>query len=216
MKRAMIRETLEQSGVIAVIRQKSADNLTEIINALLSGEIRALEVTMTAPNAVDIIRTINRGLSADFLIGAGTVLDSDTAEAVIRAGAQFVVSPVFRPEIISVAHRYDKVAIPGAFSATEILAAWESGADMVKVFPATVLGPRYFRDIHGPLPQIKLIPSGGVSLRNAAEFVRCGAVCLGVGGALLDRELIRNRDWTALTQRARQFKAAVERGRAEK
>lgn len=216
MKRAIILETLERSGIIAVIRLRSADKLTEIIDALISGGIRALEITMTTPNAVEIIRDTSQNLSADFIIGAGTVLDSDTAVAVIRAGAQFVVSPVFKPEIISVAHQYDKVAIPGAFSATEILAAWESGADMVKVFPATVLGPRYFKDIHGPLPQVKLTPTGGVSLSNAKEFIRCGAVCLGVGSALLDKELIRKQDWTALTQRARQFKAAVARGRTEK
>ncbi|HDP67474.1 MAG TPA: bifunctional 4-hydroxy-2-oxoglutarate aldolase/2-dehydro-3-deoxy-phosphogluconate aldolase [Candidatus Marinimicrobia bacterium] len=216
MKRAVILETLERSGIIAVIRLRSADKLTEIIDALISGGIQALEITMTTPNAVEIIRDTSQNLSADFIIGAGTVLDSDTAVAVIRAGAQFVVSPVFKPEIISVVHQYDKVAIPGAFSATEILAAWESGADMVKVFPATVLGLRYFKDIHGPLPQVKLTPTGGVSLSNAEEFIRCGAVCLGVGSALLDKELIRKQDWTALTQRARQFKAAVARGRTEK
>jgi len=216
VKRAVILETLERSGIIAVIRLRSADKLTEIIDALISGGIQALEITMTTPNAVEIIRDTSQNLSADFIIGAGTVLDSDTAVAVIRAGAQFVVSPVFKPEIISVVHQYDKVAIPGAFSATEILAAWESGADMVKVFPATVLGLRYFKDIHGPLPQVKLTPTGGVSLSNAEEFIRCGAVCLGVGSALLDKELIRKQDWTALTQRARQFKAAVARGRTEK
>ncbi|MGC9364044.1 MAG: bifunctional 4-hydroxy-2-oxoglutarate aldolase/2-dehydro-3-deoxy-phosphogluconate aldolase [Fidelibacterota bacterium] len=216
MKRAIIQETLERSGIMAVIRLRNADKLTEIIDALINGGIRALEITMTTPNAVEIIRDTSQNLSADFIIGAGTVLNAEAAEAVIQAGAQFVVSPVFKPEIISVAHKHDKVAIPGAFSATEILVAWESGADMVKVFPATVLGPRYFKDIHGPLPQVKLTPTGGVSLSNAEEFIRCGAVCLGVGSALLDKDLIWGQNWAALTEKARQFRAAVEKGRALK
>jgi len=213
MNRQEIVQKIEESGIVAVIRLNGSDHLDKIIEALANGGVRVLEITMTTPNAVEIIREISQTLSSEFLIGAGTVLDSDTAEAVINAGSQFIVSPVFKPEIIEIAHKFDKAMMSGAFSATEILAAWEAGADIVKVFPATVVGPGYFKDIHGPLPQIKLTPTGGVTVDNAEEFIRCGAVCLGVGSALLDKKMIQNQEWQGLTERARQFKAAVERGR---
>jgi len=213
MNRQAIVQKIEESGIVAVIRLNGSDHLDKIIEALAKGGVRALEITMTTPNAVEIIGNISKTLSDEFLIGAGTVLDSEIAEVVINAGAQFVVSPVFKPAIIETVHKFDKAVLPGAFSATEILAAWEAGADIVKVFPATVVGPGYFKDIHGPLPQIKLTPTGGVTVDNAEEFIRCGAVCLGVGSALLDKKMIQKQDWQGLTERARQFKAAVERGR---
>jgi len=213
MNRQDIVKKLEDSGIVAVIRLNKADHLEKIIEALTGGEVRALEITMTTPGAVEIIRNISKTLSDDFLIGAGTVLNLNDTEAVIDAGAQFVVSPVYNPAVVKLAHRFEKAVMPGAFSPTEILNAWNGGADIVKVFPATALGPKYFKDIHGPLPQVKLTPTGGVTLENAEEFIRCGAVCLGVGTALLDKEMIKNQDWQALAERARQFKAAVERGR---
>jgi 2-dehydro-3-deoxyphosphogluconate aldolase/(4S)-4-hydroxy-2-oxoglutarate aldolase len=209
MSRQEIVEKLEQSGVVAVVRLQSAKNIDQIIAALTRGGIRALEITMTTPDAITIIRNISHSLPADFLIGAGTVLDAAAAEKVILAGAQFVVSPIFDPKIIAMTHKYDKAALAGAFSATEIFAAWQAGADVVKVFPATVVGPGYFKDIHGPLPQIKLTPTGGVTIDNAAEFIRCGAVFLGVGTALLDKQMIKNQDWQALEERARAFHEAV-------
>jgi len=213
MNRQEIVHKIENSGIVAVIRLNGAEHLDKIIDALADGGVRALEITMTTPNAVAIIRDISGSLSEEFLIGAGTVLDAPTAKDVIEAGAQFIVSPVFKPEIIEMAHQYDKAVIAGAFSATEILAAWETGSDIVKVFPATAVGPRYFKDIHGPLPGIKLTPTGGVTVDNAEEFIRYGAVCLGVGSALLDKNMISNQDWSGLTRRARQFTEAVERGR---
>jgi 2-dehydro-3-deoxyphosphogluconate aldolase/(4S)-4-hydroxy-2-oxoglutarate aldolase len=214
MNRKETVKKLEDSGIIAVVRLQDADNLNNIIAALERGGVRALEITMTTPNAVAIIRDISQTLSSDFLIGAGTVLRPADAEAVIQAGAQFVVSPVFYPEVVKMVHKYDRVVIPGAFSATEIFAAWNAGADVVKVFPATALGPRYFKDIHGPLPQIKLTPTGGVTVDNAAEFMRCGAVFLGAGSALLDKKMIQEQDWQSLEARARAFKNAVESGRS--
>jgi len=213
MNRQDIVKKLEDSGIVAVIRLNKADHLEKIIEALTGGDVRALEITMTTPGAVEIIRNISKTLSDDFLIGAGTVLNLNDTEAVIDAGAQFVVSPVYNPAVVKLAHRFEKAVMPGAFSPTEILNAWNGGADIVKVFPATALGPKYFKDIHGPLPQVKLTPTGGVTLENAEEFIRCGAVCLGVGTALLDKEMIKKQDWQALAERARQFKAAVERGR---
>ena len=159
------------------------------------------------------IHDISQKIGSDFIIGAGTVLDSETARAVILAGAQFVVSPVINIEMIKTVHRYDKAVFPGAFTPTEILHAWENGADVVKVFPATALGPQFFKDIHGPLPQVRLTPTGGVSLENTGEFIRCGASCVGVGTALLNKKMIADSDWTALTENAKKFVREVQKAR---
>jgi len=215
MDRIEILRKIESSGVIAVIRLKGHEDLDQIITSLARGGITAIEITMTTPNAVEYINEFSSKYEKEFLIGAGTVIDPDTAKEVIDAGAEFVVSPVLRPEMIHAVHNYNKVVFPGAFSPTEILTAWEHGADVVKVFPATALGPKYFKDIHGPLPEIKLTPTGGVSLENAADFMRAGAVCLGVGTALLDKKMIAEENWSALEKRALQFKTEVEAGRKD-
>lgn len=216
MNRIEIVQLLEETGVIAVIRAKEGDDLDGIVKALLKGGVRALEITMTTPFAVDVIKNLSQTLKLDepFLIGAGTVLDAETAQAVIHAGASFIVSPIYKPEMVQMAHRYDRAIFPGAFTPTEILTAWEGGADVVKVFPAGRFGPKYFRDIHGPLPQIKLTPTGGVNLDNAADFIKNGASFVGVGTALLDKTMIANRDWEALAQHARKFIEAVKQGRS--
>ena len=190
MDRIEILNKIEESGVVAVIRLNGKENLDQIINSLASGGITAIEITMTTPNAVEYIQEFSSKYANKFLIGAGTVTDAEMAIKVIDAGAEFVVSPIIKPEIIHTAHEYEKVVFPGAFSPTEIFTAWENGADVVKVFPATALGPQYFKDIHGPLPYIKLTPTGGVSLENAADFMRAGAVCIGVGTSLLDKKMI--------------------------
>ncbi|MFH1213831.1 MAG: bifunctional 4-hydroxy-2-oxoglutarate aldolase/2-dehydro-3-deoxy-phosphogluconate aldolase [Candidatus Neomarinimicrobiota bacterium] len=216
MDRQTISAKLVESGLVAVIRLDNGDKLPGIIAALRQGGVNALEITMTTPGALDIIKKFAAQDGDDFLIGAGSVLDAATARLAILNGAQFVVGPVFRPEVIRLCHRYDKVAIPGAFSPTEILTAWEQGADMVKVFPATSLGPAFLKDILGPLPQIKLVPTGGVTLENAAAFIRAGACCLGVGTALLDKKMIAADDWPALVRHAADFRAAVIKGRAGK
>ena len=213
MNRKQILNSIEESGIIAVIRLSDATKLQNIIFALEEGGIKALEITMTTPNAIGIISDLSQKLDANFLLGAGTVLDADTAEKVIDAGAQFVVSPVLNADIIATTHEYDKVCIPGAFTPTEILAAWNFGADIVKIFPATALGPRFFKDIHGPLPDIKMTPTGGVSLENAAEFIKSGACCLGVGTALLDKKMIADNDWKGLAKRAKDFVTEVKKGR---
>ncbi len=213
MSRQQIVSQIEESGIVAVVRLDSDKHIFSIIDALLKGGVGAMEITMTTPNARRIIADLNQRYKDEFLVGAGTVLDAETTRSVVEAGARFVVSPVFDKEVIRAAHRYDVAVFPGAFSPTEILNAWENGADVVKVFPATVLGPKYFRDIHGPLPQVKLTPTGGVDLSNAAEFVRAGACCLGVGSSLLDRKIIENEDWQGLAFRARQFVGEIERAR---
>ncbi len=215
MNRTDVLAKIEACGVVAVIRLADISKLEGIIGALTGGGIYALEITMTTPDAPEIINQLARRHQGEFLIGAGTVLDTETARMVIQAGAAFVVSPVLNPQMIHLVHRYDRLMIAGAFTPTEILSAWENGADVVKIFPATALGPGYFKDIHGPLPQVKLTPTGGVTLENAADFIKAGACCLGVGTALLDKKMIADSDWQNLTQRASDFVAAVKKGRSK-
>lgn len=167
---------------------------------------------MAFPHDVEILQ-LAPTLPPGFLLGAGTVLDSETARLAILAGARFVVSPVFRPEVVAICHRYDVAAMPGCFTPTEILAAWEAGADVVKVFPATALGPGFFKDVRGPLPQVKLMPTGGVSLTNAGDWIRAGAVAVGVGTALLDAKAIAAGDFGVITTNARTIVASVEAAR---
>lgn len=209
-------ETIQEivkSGVVAVIRLQDDKNLDNIIGALSDGGLKALEITMTTPNAIQIIDKITNQIGDEFFIGAGSVLDGETAIAAIHAGAEFIVSPISRPEIINTAQRYDKVVVPGAFTPTEILTAWELGADVVKVFPASNLGPKYLKNIHGPLPQIKLTPTGGVNLDNAADYIKYGASFLGVGSALLDKKMIANQNWDGLKNKAQQFIDIVKTAR---
>lgn len=213
MSRAEILQLIEQNGIIAVIRLNDVKQLNEIIKALRKGGVKALEITMTTPNAIDIIKAVSSEVDNDFFVGAGTVLDPETARQTILAGAQFVVSPILNVDMIQMVHRYDKVVIPGAFTPTEIMKAWDAGADIVKVFPATALGPKFFKDVRGPLPQVKLTPTGGVSLDNAAEFINAGACCLGVGTALIDKQFVANADWQALTNRAAAFIEEIRKGR---
>ena len=212
--RLNVGTAIEQAGVIAVIRIKEAERLPEIADALADGGVRVLEVTMTVPGAVDLIRALAPSLRPGVLLGAGTVLDGDTASRVIDAGARFVVSPVFKPELIEVCHRHDVPVMPGCFSPTEILAAWEAGADFVKVFPATALGPSFFRDVRGPLPTVKLIPTGGVTLDNAGEWIRAGAAAVGVGTALLDAKAISAGDYGVIRTNAARIVANVNSARA--
>jgi 2-dehydro-3-deoxyphosphogluconate aldolase/(4S)-4-hydroxy-2-oxoglutarate aldolase len=164
---------------------------------------------MTVPGAVDLIRGLASSLPAGFLLGAGTVTDAATANAVIDAGACFVVGPVFRPEVIAACHQRDVPAMPGCFSPTEILAAYECGADIVKLFPATALGPQFIRDVRAPLPQVKLMPTGGVTLDNAGDWIRAGAVAVGLGSALLDAKAIESGRWSVITDNARRVVASV-------
>jgi 2-dehydro-3-deoxyphosphogluconate aldolase / (4S)-4-hydroxy-2-oxoglutarate aldolase len=198
-------DIIESCGVVAVIRLQDPARLGGVVDALVAGGVGALEVTMTVPGAIDLIGRIAPTLPARFAIGAGTVLDPDTARAAIAAGARFIVSPIFNPAIIGVSHAHDVAAIPGCFSPTEIVAAWQAGADIVKVFPATALGPGYFTDLRGPLPAIKLMPTGGVTLQNAGDWIRAGAVAIGAGTALVEREAVERGDFTAIARRARLF-----------
>ena len=212
-QREAVTAAIETAGVVAVIRMHDPDRLRAVIDALADGGVRAIEVTMTVPGAINLIHRLSSTLSGDFLLGAGTVLDSQTATRVIDAGASFVVSPVLKPAIIDVCHRNGAAALPGCFSPTEILTAWESGADIVKVFPATALGPSFFTDVRGPLPQLKLMPTGGVTLDNAGDWIRAGAVAVGVGTALLDRAAIAAGNYDVLRANAARITAGVRAAR---
>ncbi len=202
MRRDEVLEIILATKVIAVIRMADSQKLIKVAEAIEQGGVRALEITMTTPSALEIISTLSQKKAPGMLIGAGTVLDVETATQAIHAGADFVVSPVLRVELIRTCRRYDVFVAAGAFTPTEILTAWEKGADVVKVFPATSVGPKYFQDIKGPFPQIRLMPTGGVNLENAREFIRSGACCVAIGTALLDKRAIENDDWGVLTQKA--------------
>jgi 2-dehydro-3-deoxyphosphogluconate aldolase/(4S)-4-hydroxy-2-oxoglutarate aldolase len=212
--RSSIVRDIEACGVVAVIRLQDPAKLQAVVDALAAGGVRALEVTMTVPGAVDLIRGLVPKLSSEFLVGAGTVVDAETAERVIGAGARFVVGPALRPDVIAVGHRHGVPVMPGCFSPTEILNAWELGADIVKVFPATSLGPSFFKDVRGPMPQVKLMPTGGVTVENAGDWIRGGAVAVGVGTALLDAAAISSGNYGIITDNAKRIVANVAKARA--
>lgn len=211
--KARYLEEITRSGVVAVIRANSAEELKNITLALNKGGVKALEITMTSPGALETIKAVSSELGDSAIIGVGSVLDTETARAAILAGAQFVVSPVFKPEIITLCRRYNKICIPGAFTPTEILSAWEAGADVVKIFPATKLGPGCIKDLKGPLPQIKVTPTGGVNLENTADFIKAGAEFVGVGGAMVDKKLVAAGKWDELSALAAKFVQAVQEAR---
>jgi 2-dehydro-3-deoxyphosphogluconate aldolase/(4S)-4-hydroxy-2-oxoglutarate aldolase len=196
-----------------VIRLREPDALRAVIDALTAGGVQALEITMTVPRAIELIANVAPSLPSDVILGAGTVLDANTARRAIDAGARFVVSPVFRRDIIAECHRHDRPGIPGCFTPTEILDAWEAGADIVKVFPATSLGPGFFKDVRGPLPHVKLMPTGGVSIENAGDWIRAGAVAVGLGSALVDPQAVAAGDFGVIAERARRVIAVVRAAR---
>jgi 2-dehydro-3-deoxyphosphogluconate aldolase/(4S)-4-hydroxy-2-oxoglutarate aldolase len=192
-----------------VLRLSEADQLRAVVDALAAGGVRIFEVTMTVPHAIEAIGHLTLTAPHELLIGAGTVIDAGTADHAIDAGARFVVSPVFRRDVMDVCHKRGAPAVPGCFTPTEILDAWEAGADIVKVFPATALGPTFIKDVRAPLPQLKLMPTGGVSIDNAADWLRAGAVAIGIGSALVDNAAVKSGDYAVLTQRAEQLMARV-------
>jgi 2-dehydro-3-deoxyphosphogluconate aldolase/(4S)-4-hydroxy-2-oxoglutarate aldolase len=214
MNRADVTAAIESMGVVAVIRMKDPAKLRGVVDALAEGGVRALEVTMTVPRAVELIRDLAPTMPPEFILGAGTVVDAATAHAVIDAGAQFIVSPVFRRAVIEACHQHDVPAMPGCFSPTEILDAHDAGADVIKVFPATMLGPQFLKDVRAPLPQVKLMPTGGVTLDNAGDWIRAGAVAVGVGSALVDTKAIDAGRFEVIAENARRVLDNVKRARS--
>jgi 2-dehydro-3-deoxyphosphogluconate aldolase/(4S)-4-hydroxy-2-oxoglutarate aldolase len=207
-------DQLARTGVVAVIRADSGEQLVNVCRALGAGGVTACEITMTTPGALEAIAQASRELGDAALVGAGSVLDAATARAAILAGARFIFSPVLNLEVIEMAHRYDCVAVPGAMTPTEILTAWTAGADVVKVFPANHFGPQYLRDIHGPMPQVKLTPTGGVDLTTAADWIKAGAVAIGVGSSLVKKDLIKGAKWDELSALAKQYVDIVAAARS--
>ncbi len=200
-------------GIVAVVRHSDPGPLVEVVKALADGGVTVAEVTLTVPNALDVIRAAKQQLGDRILLGAGTVLDPETARAAFLAGAEFLVSPSLNLDVIKMCRRYDKLIMPGAFTPTEVVTAWEAGADIVKIFPAEVVGPAFFKAMRGPLPQVKLMPTGGVDLTTASEFLKAGAVCLGVGSQMVDPKLVAARDFAKITALAKQYVEIVKQHR---
>jgi 2-dehydro-3-deoxyphosphogluconate aldolase/(4S)-4-hydroxy-2-oxoglutarate aldolase len=200
-------------GAVAVVRLRDAAAVERVAEALHAGGVLAIELTVTTAGAVEAIERLSRAAGGDLLVGAGSVLDRDTARRVVDAGALYVVSPVFREEVVEEAHRLGAAALPGAFTPTEILDAHRAGADAVKVFPADPLGPAFIRGVLAPMPFLRLVPTGGVTPENAAEWLRAGAAAVGLGSALVDPRLVEAGDWAALTERARRLAAGVAEAR---
>ncbi len=216
MNKSEIMQHIAEIGVIPVVRAESADIALRAIDAIRAGGISVLEITMTVPGAIRIIEEVAQKLGSKAIVGAGTVLDEVTARQCILAGAQFIVSPALNLHTISCCHRYGIVVIPGAMTPTEVVTASSAGADWVKVFPAGALGgPSYIKALKAPLPHIQLVPTGGVSLKTAADFILAGAIALGVGTDLVDTKALRDGEDRLITQRARQFVEVVREARSE-
>ena len=205
---------LESTGVVAVIRADSPDQCVDICRALGAGGVVGWEIAMTTPRALRAIEQVADELGDEGCVGVGTVLDAPTAAAAIHAGAEFVFSPTVALDVIDTAKRYGRMVVPGALTPTEVLAAWTAGGDLVKVFPAGRMGPKYFKDLHGPLPQVKLTPTGGVDLDTAADWIAAGACCLGAGSSLVKMSHVRAGEFDAITGLAKQFIDTVAAARA--
>jgi 2-dehydro-3-deoxyphosphogluconate aldolase/(4S)-4-hydroxy-2-oxoglutarate aldolase len=201
------------AGIVAIVRSHDSGQLIEVAQALADGGVSVLEITLTVPNALGVIRGVRKALGDRILLGAGTVLDTETARAALLAGAEFLVSPTVNVEVIQLCRRYGKLVMPGAFTPTEILTAWQAGADIVKVFPADVGGPAYLKAVRAPLPQVRLMPTGGVDLITAADFLKAGACCLGVGSQLVEPKAIAEGNFERIRDLARQYIEIVKRTR---
>jgi 2-dehydro-3-deoxyphosphogluconate aldolase/(4S)-4-hydroxy-2-oxoglutarate aldolase len=213
MTKPEIIARLLDPGIVAIIRADSSEQLLDAAAALLAGGVTAMEVTMTTPNALAVIGDVTAKFGDRILMGVGSVLDPETARVAILAGAEFVVTPVTRPEVIRICNRYGKPVASGAFTPTECLLAHESGADFVKLFPADQVGPTYIKNLLAPLPMLQIIPTGGVTPETAGAFLKAGSVALGAGSALVSKEILAARDWKKLTQRAEEFVKAVSAAR---
>ena len=212
--KSKIIDRMLNPGVIAVIRADSSEQLMEVARALEAGGVTAMEITMTTPNAIAVIEAVSKELGDRVLMGIGTVLDTETARIAILAGAKYVVTPVLRPEIIALCNRYSIPIVSGAYTPTEALTGHEAGADFIKIFPADGLGPNYIKALKAPLPQLEIIPTGGVSVDTAGAFIKAGCAAVAAGSTLVSKEILASRDWAKLTDTARRFVEAVAAARA--
>lgn len=215
MSRDVTLKRILDGGIVAVVRFEASEPLVKVVEALALGGVTAAEITFTVPDAIEVIRQVRREVGDSVVLGAGTVLDSETARAAILAGAEYIVSPIVNLDVIRLCRRYDKVVMPGALTPTEVVSAWESGADVVKIFPADLGGPPYLKALRGPLPQIRLMPTGGVDLSTAESFIKAGACCLGVGSSLVDPKSVANGDFARIREIATQFVEIVRRARGK-
>jgi len=215
MNKTEVVERIIESGVVAVIRMKDTNRLLKVIEAVRSGGVKCIEITMTVPGAIEIIHQLSKVVPPDVLVGAGTVVDEETAGKVIDAGATFVVGPVLNLGIVSLCVKRDIAIMPGCYTPTEILAGWKAGADIIKVFPATSLGPKYFKDLRGPFPDIRLMPTGGVTIDNVGEWITAGACAVGIGSDLLDKKAIEEERYEVLTERAARMVKNVKAAKAK-
>ena len=206
-------ECINTTGIIAILRASSSDSLLKAAEALHAGGVLAIEVTLTTPGALEVIREAQQKLSQEIYFGAGSVLDPETTRAAIFAGANFIVAPSLNLDVIKLCRRYSIPVIPGAFTPTEIVTAWEAGADLIKIFPASVGGPEMIKALKAPLPQIDLVPVGGVEISNTASFFRAGAAAVGVGSSLVNDPLLSRGDYDEITSRAKQFIQEAALGR---
>jgi 2-dehydro-3-deoxyphosphogluconate aldolase/(4S)-4-hydroxy-2-oxoglutarate aldolase len=211
-----VRRRITEVGIVPVVRASSPREALDAVEAVCKGGIRVVEITMTVPGAVEIIRELLKSHEPDVLVGAGTVLNPESARRCLDAGAQFLVSPGLNLKTIELAQKEDVLVMPGAFSPTEVIAAWDAGADLVKVFPCgNIGGPKYIKALKGPLPQIPLIPTGGVTLENAAEFILAGSEALGIGGELVQTAALRAGKPEIITEAARKFVEIVRKARGQ-
>jgi 2-dehydro-3-deoxyphosphogluconate aldolase / (4S)-4-hydroxy-2-oxoglutarate aldolase len=211
--KAELISRLLDPGIIAVVRAPSADLVKPLSEALVEGGVIAIEITLSTPDAIRAIREASADLGNRALIGVGTVLQPYECASALDAGAQFIVSPILRPDLVPLAHQFDRPVMLGAYSPTEAQLAHEEGADFVKLFPADTLGPGFIKSLLAPLPHLRFVPTGGVELNNAIDFLKAGAAALGVGSALVSRPILENRDWAELTRRARAFVQAARSAR---
>jgi 2-dehydro-3-deoxyphosphogluconate aldolase/(4S)-4-hydroxy-2-oxoglutarate aldolase len=211
-KETQLRHILD-CGIVAVVRSPDSQQLVDVVRALADGGVTVVEITMTVPDALDVLRQVRQTLGERVLLGAGTILDVETARAALLAGAEYLVAPTLNLDVIRLCQRYSRLVMPGAFTPTEILTAWEAGADIVKVFPAEVVGPAFFKAMRGPLPQVRLMPTGGVDLSTAADFLRAGACCLGLGSQLVEPRAIAERNFERIRDLAHQYIAIVQQVR---
>ncbi len=213
--KAEIISLLTNPGIIAVVRAQSPAQVLPLAEALLAGGVIAIEITMTTPNAIEAIREAHRELGSRALIGVGTVLDVGTCRSALDAGAQFVATPVLRPDCVAPAREAERPIMLGAYTPTEAQLAHEVGADFIKIFPADTLGPSYIKALRAPLPHLRIVPTGGVDVHNVADFLKAGCAALGVGSSLLSSKILKEADWPGLICRAAEFVEAVKKARAE-
>ncbi len=197
-------------GIVAIIRASSGEQLVKVARALYEGGVDVIEVTFTVPNVLEILQAVRKDLGDKILLGAGTVLDPETCRAALLAGAEFIVSPTVNVDVIKMCNRYDKLMMPGAFTPTEVLTAWEAGGDVIKIFPGEIGGPNYLKALHGPLPQVRIMPTGGVDLETLPSFFKAGACAVGVGSNLVEKKAVETGDMERIRTLAQQYSSLVK------